>query len=283
MPDFDIASLLDNPMGTDGIEFVEFASADPDTLGQLFVAMGFVLTARHRSKQVLLYRQGEINFIINAEQGSFASQYAGTQLASICAVALRVKDAAMATRRARELGAWEVQVETGVMELHIPAFQGVGGSLIYLVDRYRQHSIYDVDFVPVDASQQKTGPAGLSVVQQLIQTVKPGKAREWIEFYRYLFGFTVEESALADSHIMKSACGKLCWRIDEVECELPDNRREALTGVQLACPSLQDSQQVLIGHGLQVQTIASAVVVSSALLPGLNMAFELVALPGGLA
>src|SRR5512140_85695 len=118
-------SLWDNPLGTDGFEFIEYAAPDPAALGALFEQMGFTAIARHRSKQVLLYRQGEINFIVNAEPGSFAQAFARVHGPSICAMAFRVKDAAHAYRTAVEQGAWGVEGHPGPMELAIPAIKGI--------------------------------------------------------------------------------------------------------------------------------------------------------------
>src|SRR5271154_5461157 len=154
-----------NPLGTDGFEFVEYAAPDPAALGCLFEQLGFTAIARHRSKNVLLYRQGEINFIVNAEPGSFAQAFARVHGPSICAIAFRVKDAAAAYRRAAEQGAWGVEAHPGPMELNIPAIKGIGDSLIYLVDRYPRDgagmSIYDVDFVPLVGVDQHPHGAGM--------------------------------------------------------------------------------------------------------------------------
>jgi 4-hydroxyphenylpyruvate dioxygenase len=121
----------ENPMRTDGFEFVEFAAPDPKALGKLFENMGFTAIARHRHKDVTLYRQGDINFIINAEQDSFAQRFARQHGPSVCAIAIRVDDAAFAYKRALELGAWGFDNKTGPMELNIPAIKGVGDSLLY--------------------------------------------------------------------------------------------------------------------------------------------------------
>ena len=108
-------SLWENPLQTDGFEFVEYAAPDPAALGVLFEQMGFSAVARHRSKNVLLYRQGDINFIINAEKDSFAQGFARVHGPSICAMAFRVKDAAHAYRRLVEQGAWGVEAHPGPM------------------------------------------------------------------------------------------------------------------------------------------------------------------------
>src|SRR5215475_4406575 len=147
--------LWDNPMGTDGFEFVEYTAPDPAALGAVFERMGFSAVARHRSKRVTLYRQGDVNFIVNAEPESFAQSFARLHGPSICAIAFRVTDAAAAHRRAIEHSAKPVEGRIGPMELNIPAIEGIGGSLIYLVDRYGSRgTIYDVDFVPLSGAEQ---------------------------------------------------------------------------------------------------------------------------------
>ena len=143
------AMRTDNPMRTDGFEFVEYAAPDPQSLRRLFENMGLPAVARHRSKNVTLHRQGDVNFIVNAERDSFAQRFARAHGPCACAMAFRVADAAFAYTRALELGARPGPATAGPMELNIPSIEGIGGSLIYLVDRYGERTIYDVDFVPV--------------------------------------------------------------------------------------------------------------------------------------
>ncbi len=180
--------LRDNPMGTDGFEFVEYTGPDPQALAALFERMGFIAAARHRSKNVTLYKQGEVNFILNAEPESFAQAFARLHGPSVCAIAFRVADAATAYERAIALGAKPVHGKVGPMELNIPAIEGIGGSLIYLVDRYGDRTIYDVDFVPL-----VTGPAlpgvGLTAIDHLTHNVHRGRMELWAEFYERLFNF----------------------------------------------------------------------------------------------
>src|ERR1700722_3428181 len=130
------AATSANPMGTDGFEFVEYTAPDPAELRLLFGKMGFPAIAKHRSRNVTLHRQGDINFIINAEPDGFAQRFARFHGGSICAMAFRVKDAAFAYRRALALGAKPGPQSAGPMELNIPSIEGIGGSLIYLVHRY---------------------------------------------------------------------------------------------------------------------------------------------------
>lgn len=184
--------LWDNPMRTDGFEFVEYAAPDPKALGALFEQMGFAAVARHRHKDVPLYRQGGVNFIVNAEPDSFARSFARIHGPCVCAIAFRVGDAAAALKRARELGAWAVESHPGPMELNIPAIEGIGDSLIYLVDRYPGNedelSIYDVDFKWL-TDERKPAGCGLAYVDHLTHNVHRGRMKEWAGFYERLFNF----------------------------------------------------------------------------------------------
>jgi 4-hydroxyphenylpyruvate dioxygenase len=183
-----MSDLWDNPMGTDGFEFVEYTGPEPQELGALFERMGFVAAARHRSKNVTLYKQGDVNFILNAEPESFAQAFARLHGPSVCAIAFRVKDAAYAYQRAISLGAKPVHGKLGPMELNIPAIEGIGGSLIYLVDRYGDHTIYDVDFLPLGSGKGFPG-VGLIGIDHLTHNVHRGRMALWAEFYERLFNF----------------------------------------------------------------------------------------------
>src|SRR5688572_16015203 len=179
---------IDNPMGTDGFEFVEYTAPDPNLLRTLFERLGFPVVARHRSKNVTLHRQGDINFIINAEANSFAQAFARQHGPSACAMAFRVKDAAYAYRRALDLGAKPGPATAGPMELNIPSIVGIGGSLIYLVDRYGDQSIYDVDFRP-EPQAPGLESAGLAFIDHLTHNVMRGHMDTWAGFYEKLFNF----------------------------------------------------------------------------------------------
>jgi len=181
-----------NPMGTDGFEFIEFAAPDPKILFDTFEKLGFVKIARHRSKDVTLFRQGEINFIVNNEPGSAAEAFAKAHGPSACAMAFRVVDAAHAYKRAVELGAKPVESRPGAMELNIPAIEGIGGSILYFVDRFGpKGSIYDVDFVPVDGHSldEQPGGIGFTVIDHLTHNVYRGRMDHWYAFYNKLFNF----------------------------------------------------------------------------------------------
>jgi len=185
-----MADLWDNPMGTDGFEFVEYTAPDVTQLYALFQKMGFRAVAKHRSKDVTLFRQGQVNFIVNAEPDSHGSRFAKAHGPSACAMAFRVKDAPKAYEKLIALGAKPFHNQVGPMELNIPAIEGIGGSVIYLVDRYGDRTIYDVDFVPTDRvlGWEHAG-AGLTEIDHVTHNVFRGNMDQWAGFYEKLFNF----------------------------------------------------------------------------------------------
>lgn len=179
-----------NPMGTDGFEFVEYASKEPAKLEKLFKDLGFTAIAKHRSKNVTLYRQGDVNFILNAESDGQPASFTDTHGPSANAMAFRVADAGKAIARAKELGYETVESAAGPMELHIPALRGIGGSLVYLVDRYGDHgSIYDVDFKFFDGADRHPQGVGLKKIDHLTHNVQRGNMDKWAQYYEKLFNF----------------------------------------------------------------------------------------------
>src|SRR6266705_2920671 len=185
-----MSDLFENPMGLMGFEFVEFASPQPNVLEPLFEKMGFTLVAKHRSKDVVLYRQGSINFIVNREPNSAAAYLAAEHGPSACGMAFRVKDSHQAYARALELGAQPVDIPTGPMELRLPAIKGIGGAPLYLIDRYEDgKSIYDIDFDFVPGVDRHPRGHGFRVIDHLTHNVYKGRMAFWGGFYEKIFGF----------------------------------------------------------------------------------------------
>ncbi|TCP15846.1 4-hydroxyphenylpyruvate dioxygenase [Simplicispira metamorpha] len=240
----------DNPMGTDGFEFIEYAAPDPAAMGRVFESMGFQAVARHRHKNVTLYRQGTINFIINAEPDSFAQRFARLHGPSVCAIAFRVHDAKAAYERAINLGAWGYAGKAGPGELNIPAIKGIGDSLIYLVDRWRGKNgaqpgdignigFFDVDFeaLPGLSAEQALHPFGhgLTYIDHLTHNVHRGRMAEWASFYERLFNFReikyfdIEGQVTGvKSKAMTSPCGKIRIPINEEGKDKPGQIQEYL-------------------------------------------------------
>ncbi|HYF43547.1 MAG TPA: 4-hydroxyphenylpyruvate dioxygenase [Ramlibacter sp.] len=272
----------DNPMGTDGFEFIEYAAPDPKAMGELFERMGFRPIARHRHKDVVLYRQGGINFILNAEPDSFAQRFARQHGPSICAIAFRVQDAKAAYERAISLGAWGYAGQAGPGELNIPAIKGIGDSLIYLVDRWRGKNgakegdignigFYDVDFEPLPgaAGAGALNPQGfgLTYIDHLTHNVHRGRMGEWAEFYERLFNFReiryfdIEGQATGvKSKAMTSPCGKIRIPINEegndkagqIQEYLDKYRGEGIQHIALGSTNLYDTVDSLQMAGVKL-------------------------------
>jgi 4-hydroxyphenylpyruvate dioxygenase len=228
--------------------------------------MGFPVVARHRSKDVTLHTQGDINFIINAEPDSFAQAFARAHGPSVCAMAFRVKDATRAFKRAVELGAKPFEGRVGPMELNIPAIEGIGGSVLYLVDRYGDQTIYDVDFKPV-APAAKVPTAGLTYIDHLTHNVHRGNMDVWAGFYQRLFNFREiryfdiegQKTGLF-SRAMTSPCGKIRIPINESQDEksqieeyLHQYRGEGIQHIALGTEDIFRTVEVLRGRGVSFQ------------------------------
>jgi 4-hydroxyphenylpyruvate dioxygenase len=185
-----MADLFDNPMGLTGFEFVEFASPTPDTLEPVLERLGFAKVAVHRSKDVALYRQGGINFVVNNEKPSVASYFAAEHGPSACGMAFRVRNAHKAFARALELGAQPMDMPTGPMELRLPAIKGIGGAPLYLIDRFEEgRSIYDIDFEWIDGVDPHPRGHGLKLIDHLTHNVYRGRMAYWANFYERIFNF----------------------------------------------------------------------------------------------
>ncbi len=185
-----MADLYENPMGLMGFEFIEFASPTPNVVEPVLESMGFSHVANHRSKDVALYRQGEINAIVNREPNSHAAYFAAEHGPSVCGMAFRVRDSHQAYAKALELGAQAVDMPPGPMELRLPAIKGIGGAPLYLIDRFGEgSSIYDIDFVFLEGVDRHPVGAGLKLIDHLTHNVYRGRMAYWADFYEKLFNF----------------------------------------------------------------------------------------------
>lgn len=254
-----------NPMGTDGFEYVEYTAPDVKALGELFVGMGFTAVARHRSKDVTLYKQGDIHFIVNAEPDSFAQAFARVHGPSACAFAIRVHDAAAAFNRAVALGAKPYVGPVRPMELNIPAIHGIGGSLLYFIDRYGTRTIYDVDFQPIAGADQKPVGVGLREIDHLTHNVYGGRMDTWVEFYEKLFNFREiryfdiqgKKTGLT-SRALTSPCGKIRIPINEpsdnksqIQEYLEAYNGEGIQHIALSCDDIYRSVEALRAGGVR--------------------------------
>ena len=265
-----MTDLFDNPLGTDGFEFVEFTGKDPSLLANQFEQLGFVAVGRHRSKHVTHYKQGDINFILNAEPQGPALVFAEKRGQSANAMAFRVKDAGHAMAEAIKRGAKPVEAKVGPMELNIPAIEGIGGLLIYLVDRYGAQSIYDIDFEPIlDANgnlPDSTG-SGLTYIDHLTHNLYRGNMDKWAKFYEDIFNFREIryfdiEGKLTGlvSRAMTSPCGKIRIPLNESQDEksqieefLQRYKGEGIQHIALGTEDIFTTVETLMQRGVAFQ------------------------------
>ena len=267
-----MADLFENPLGTDGFEFVEFTSPDPDALATYFRQLGFTAVSQHRSKNVVRFKQGDINFILNMEPVGQAAEFREQRGPSANAMAFRVKDAAHAFREAIARGAEAVDSPIGPMELDIPAIKGIGGAFIYLVDRYGAQSIYDVDFKPIPgaAEEEAINSTGLTYLDHLTHNVFRGKMDVWADYYERIFNF--REIRYFDiegkvsglfSKAMTSPCGKIriplneskgeAGKTDQIEEFLQRYKGEGIQHIAMGSSDLLTTVDQLRARGVELQ------------------------------
>jgi 4-hydroxyphenylpyruvate dioxygenase len=246
-----------NPIGFDGIEFIEFATSRPQALGGLLETMGFRPVARHRSREVELYRQGTMNVIVNAQAADVPRTVQPVERPVLSAFAVRVRDADYAFRRALDLGAWEIPVRARAMELNIPAIHGVGESLIYFVDRYDEFSIYDIDFRPIPTvDPHPPAVAGLHFFG-IVQYIGADRTPDWIEFYSRLFGFTplpdrVRFGIMPKGLLLEGPCRNFYLQLIEPDTAASDVAwEEQLQRIGLGAPDVRAAVTQLEKRGIE--------------------------------
>ncbi len=238
-----------NPVGVDGLEFVEYATPRPQEFGALLQKLGFQAVGRHRSREVVLYRQGGMNLIVNAHQPRRPDPV-------LTAVALRVRDAAFAHQRSLDLGAWDQPTRAAAMELNIPGIHGAGDSLVYFVDRYQDFSIYDVDFVPLPGSEPR--PPALAGLHWfgVVQSILADRTGDWLDFYQTLFGFRAlprgqHFGVLPGGTLLESPCRKFYLQLIGPPAGSADGRwEEGLVRVGLGAPDVPVATRALRERGV---------------------------------
>ncbi len=256
-----------NPLQTDGFEFVEFTAPTREGVAQLhalFALLGFTAIARHRSKDVTLFRQGDINFLVNGTPYTHFAQFAIAHGPSACAMGWRVKDAVKAHAYAVAQGAVPFDTKPGFMELNLPAVYGIGNSVLYFIDRYGEHTIYDVDFVPIAGVEQKPQGVGLVALDHLTHNVAKGNMDVWSGFYerignfREIRYFDIEGKLTGlVSRAMTSPCGKLRIPINESADDqsqiaefIRDYRGEGIQHLALGTDNIYETVKALRERGV---------------------------------
>ena len=249
---------MPNRLGIAGIEFIEYATSRPQALGQVLENMGFRPVARHRSREVTLYRQGDMNLVVNAspDDARVADTHDGQPV--ISAVAFRVQDALKAQTRCLQLGAWAVPSQAQAMELHIPAIHGPGRSRFYFVDRWQEFSIYDIDFKPIPTVDPH--PPALSGMGYfgLVQYIGAGRSADWLTYYEHMFDFVSipdeqRFGILPKGKLMRSPCGRFLWQLIEPEPWMDSGEEggECLQRIGFGVTDVGEAVQELKARGVE--------------------------------
>jgi 4-hydroxyphenylpyruvate dioxygenase len=245
-----------NPLGMNGIEFVEYATLRPQALGQVLESMGFRPVARHRSREVMLYRQGGMNLVVNAHPDDARVSVTEGGNPVLSAVGFRVRDARLAHARCVELGAWEAPSHAQAMELNIPGIHGPGGSHFFFVDRCDDFSIYDIDFVPIPTVDPHPPAVAGTAYFGIVQYIGLARAAEWMTFYERMFGFSEipdDQSfgVMPAGKLMQSPCGSFMWQLIEPAGLDDDDGRERLQRAGIAAPDVPAAVAALRARGVQ--------------------------------
>jgi 4-hydroxyphenylpyruvate dioxygenase len=248
-----------NPLGLEGIEYVEIATRQPQATGQVLERLGFKPVARHRSREVMLYRQGGMNLVVNAQPAVLRDAGdLGEAHPRVAAVAVRVRDARAAFERACKLGAWEVATHAQVMELNIPGIHGPGQTQVYFVDRWRDFSIFDVDFTRIPGVDPH--PPALEALHLfgLVQYIGTGRTGDWHAFWRELFGFvalppTSRFGVLPKGQVLASPGSDAHrWYVQLIEPETPGvDETERFERLAFGTPRVEAVMQVWQGQGFE--------------------------------
>jgi 4-hydroxyphenylpyruvate dioxygenase len=246
-----------NRLGIEGIEFIEYTTSHPQALGQVLENMGFKPVARHRSREVTLYRQGGMNLVVNASPEDARMSSAADGEPVISAVAFRVQDALKAHTRCIELGAWTVPSHAQAMELHIPAIHGPGSTRFYFVDRWKEFSIYDIDFKPIPTVDQHPKSIADMSYFGVVQYIGAGRSADWLAYFENIFDFTFVPDdqrfgILPKGKLMKSPCGQFLWQLIEPEPSMDgDESPESLQRIGLGVADVGAAVRVLKAQGVE--------------------------------
>ena len=246
-----------NRLGIEGIEFIEYTTSHPQALGQVLENMGFKPVARHRSREVTLYRQGGMNLVVNANPEDARMSGAADGEPVISAVAFRVQDALKAHTRCIELGAWTVPSHAQAMELHIPAIHGPGSTRFYFVDRWREFSIYDIDFKPIPTVDQHPKAIADMAYFGVVQYIGVGRSADWLAYFENIFDFAFipddqRFGILPKGKLMKSPCGKFLWQLIEPEPWMDgEESPESLQRIGLGVADVGEAVKVLKAQGIE--------------------------------
>ncbi|MCH8863317.1 MAG: 4-hydroxyphenylpyruvate dioxygenase [Proteobacteria bacterium] len=262
-----MADLHENPLGTDGFDFVAYAAPEPQLLIDLFHSLGFRATRKHKTMKVTIFEQGDIKFILNAETEGFGAEFAKAHGPAAIGMGFRVKDAAAALEMALERGATAVPLAEGGFLTTAPVLKGIGGSRLYLIDTYGERDAFQEDYEPIDDPGFEGGDAGLSYIDHLTHNVYRGNMDKWADFYARVFNFRQiryfdiegKQSGL-HSRAMTSPCGKIRIPVNEDTGDkgqiaefLDEYKGEGIQHVALGTDDIYASVDAISGAGVTFQ------------------------------
>ena len=246
-----------NSLGLAGIEFIEYVTQRPQALGRVLEDMGFQPVARHRSREVVLYRQGSMNLVVNAnpDDARIASEKP-----VLSAVAFRVHDARSAHEQCLQLGAWGVESRVQAMELHIPAIHGPGRSRFYFVDRWQEFSIFDIDFKPIPGADPHPPALAEMDLFGVVQYVGLGRSADWMAYFEHMFDFVPMPDSerfgiMPKGHLMRSPGGHFLWQLVEpdpaLEPDWGETQTECLQRIGLGVSDVAQAVTQLRARGVE--------------------------------
>ncbi|ABG31446.1 4-hydroxyphenylpyruvate dioxygenase [Roseobacter denitrificans] len=251
----------ENPVGTDGFEFVEFSHPEPEALRRLFAQMGYRHVATHKTRQIELWQQGDITYVLNADPDSFAAGFVQDHGPCAPSMGWRVADAQVAFDHAVSKGA--VPYEGSGKVLDVPAIIGIGGSLLYFVDQYHDTSPYNAEYDWLQPS--KPAGVGFYYLDHLTHNVHKGNMDKWFRFYRDLFNF--REVRFFDiegkytgllSRALTSPCGRIRIPINEDRGEtgqivsyLRKYKGEGIQHIAVGAHDIYDSTDAIAVRGVK--------------------------------
>ncbi len=267
-----MAMQRENPMGVDGFEFVEYAAPDGALLHELFKVMGFTAVAKHKQRNITLYRQNGINFLLNEEPNSFAADFAAKHGPCACGFGIRVKDEKQAMARALQNGATAVRHKPETLAVKASAIEGIGGAALYMTDQYGTRNVYADDYAPIPGADQNPKGAGLTFIDHLTHNVYKGEMDTWAGYYERLFNFfevryfdIKGKKAGLFSRAMTAPDGMVRIPINEAQDDksqiaeyLREYKGEGIQHIALYTDNIYDSVEDLRARGVEFQDTLDA-------------------------
>ena len=260
-----MADIFENPLGTNGFDFVEYAAIDPTPLIKLFEGLGFTAVSKHKTKNIILYQQADIRFLINSEPGGFAYNFSTLHGPCACSMGFRVKESNSAFEDALKRGASKA-AEINDAPVVAPVIEGIGGSRLYLVDKYGETTAFD-DYEPIEGVKEADHSVGLTYLDHLTHNVFRGNMEKWAGFYENVFNFREIryfdiEGKLTGlvSKAMTSPCGLIRIPINESQDDisqiaeyLDEYNGEGIQHIALGTNNIYSSVDKIRRNGINFQ------------------------------